>query len=93
VPEEWILEIANPTAEGFWFLTFTKDDAETVYVPEDAADNFSFDISTEALCWHMQRDYFSPVKGSSVTCTRVMYDALDAETSTFDDAARIVFTV
>lgn len=41
----------------------------------------------------MQRDYFNPVKGSSVSCSRVMYDELDVETSDFSLAAKIIFTV
>ena len=62
-------------------------------MPEDAEDNFSFDTSASNLCKHMQRDYFNPVKGSSVSCSRVMYDELDVETSDFSLAAKIVFTV
>ena len=41
----------------------------------------------------MQSDYFSPVIGTSISCTRVMYDSLLAETSDFSLATQIVFTI
>ena len=92
-PEQWEIEITSPTSDGGFFLTMTKEDGETVYVPEEAEDNFSFDTSAGNLCNHLQRDYFNPVKGTSVSCTRVMYDELDAETSDFSLATKIIFTI
>lgn len=94
VPEQWQIEITpDHSSTGGWFLSITKSDGNSILVPEKAEDNFMFDISCSTLAYHLRKDYFNKVVGSTVTCNRVMYDEFGVETSTFTDSAKIVFTL
>ena len=64
-------------------MTLTNGDGDSIYVPEKAANNFSFDIDSGTLTNYLWRDYYKHNVGSNLNTDRVMYDTDGVETSDF----------
>lgn len=80
------MEILLPD-DGKFFLTITNGDGDNI----SNEDNLDLDISASSLQYVLNSEYYNRQVGSGITVTRTMYDDLGAETSTFADAASIMF--
>ena len=82
------MEILNPD-DGKFFLTITNSDGDNI----SNEDNLDLDISASSLRNVLQSEYYYRQVGSALTVTRTMYDVDGAETSTYADAASIMFNI